>query len=457
MGLTHQVGYKTWLPPLFIPFLLIPHLSCAHSLPLAKLNQLLPPFALISLLSLVDQAAAPSVSKRPAMVERGVKSEQHGDDSLFLPPGFRFHPTDEEIITSYLLQKFLNPSFDPQAIGEVDLNKCEPWDLPSKAKMGEKEWYFFYQKDMKYPTGMRTNRATKEGYWKATGKDREIYKPAGSSGGSRELVGMKKTLVFYMGRAPRGSKTNWVMHEFRLEGKSRNDNAAKLRFNPKDEWVVCKVHHKNGEPTKKAAAPEEHSAGTPNVSSVEAGEGGDEFLNDDSMVDPVSLFFNSDTTSSFLPSLMNFDDMEAPYNVDYSISSTAAGAATVTTSSGNLVGLPANNYRLNQQVAVANSAAPTTHSSSLWNMLHGVDSQSYSLQHQAMTARALGGVASPNFAGGLPSSSLTAGIFQQNSQGAAPQQKLVGNYGENYAAYHTTSSSGAANKNLGPRPPPARY
>jgi len=65
------------------------------------------------------------------MVERSIKSEQGGD--LFLPPGFRFHPTDEEVITSYLLQKFLNPSFDPRAMGEVDLNKCEPWDLPSKS------------------------------------------------------------------------------------------------------------------------------------------------------------------------------------------------------------------------------------------------------------------------------------------------------------------------------------
>jgi hypothetical protein len=99
--------------------------------------------------------------------------------------------------------------------------------------MGEKEWYFFCHKDMKYPTGMRTNRATKEGYWKATGKDREIFKPAsaGGGGGRRELVGMKKTLVFYMGRAPRGSKTNWVMHEFRVDGKSRHD--ANLRLSPK--------------------------------------------------------------------------------------------------------------------------------------------------------------------------------------------------------------------------------
>lgn len=131
-----------------------------------------------------------------------------------LPPGFRFHPTDEELITYYLLKKVLDCSFNSRAIAEVDLNKSEPWQLPGKAKMGEKEWYFFSLRDRKYPTGLRTNRATESGYWKATGKDREIY-----SSRSGSLVGMKKTLVFYRGRAPKGEKTNWVMHEYRLEGK----------------------------------------------------------------------------------------------------------------------------------------------------------------------------------------------------------------------------------------------
>lgn len=82
--------------------------------------------------------------------------------------------------------------------------------------MGEKEWYFFCQRDRKYPTGMRTNRATESGYWKATGKDKEIYR---KGKGNQQLVGMKKTLVFYKGRAPKGEKSNWVMHEFRLDGK----------------------------------------------------------------------------------------------------------------------------------------------------------------------------------------------------------------------------------------------
>ncbi|XP_047161964.1 NAC domain-containing protein 92-like [Vigna umbellata] len=148
-----------------------------------------------------------------------------------LPPGFRFHPTDEELITCYLTKKVSDSSFTSKAIAVVDLNKSEPWDLPGKASMGEKEWYFFSLRDRKYPTGLRTNRATESGYWKTTGKDKEIYRTG-------VLVGMKKTLVFYRGRAPRGEKSNWVMHEYRLENKHH------LRPS-KDEWVVCRVFQKS--------------------------------------------------------------------------------------------------------------------------------------------------------------------------------------------------------------------
>ncbi|KAK1400300.1 Protein CUP-SHAPED COTYLEDON 3 [Heracleum sosnowskyi] len=163
-----------------------------------------------------------------------------------MPPGFRFHPTDEELITFYLASKVYNGSFCGVNIAEVDLNRCEPWELPDVAKMGEREWYFFSLRDRKYPSGLRTNRATGAGYWKATGKDKEVYSSSSSSctgntANAATLLGMKKTLVFYKGRAPRGEKTKWVMHEYRLDGH------FSCRHTCKEEWVICRIYQKLGE------------------------------------------------------------------------------------------------------------------------------------------------------------------------------------------------------------------
>ncbi|KAJ4890688.1 NAC domain containing protein 38 [Raphanus sativus] len=171
-------------------------------------------------------------------MEQGDHQQQKKEEEA-LPPGFRFHPTDEELISYYLVNKIADQNFTGKAIADVDLNKSEPWELPEKAKMGGKEWYFFSLRDRKYPTGVRTNRATNTGYWKTTGKDKEILNSTTS-----ELVGMKKTLVFYRGRAPRGEKTSWVMHEYRLHSKSS------YRTSKQDEWVVCRVL-KKAEATKK--------------------------------------------------------------------------------------------------------------------------------------------------------------------------------------------------------------
>lgn len=65
------------------------------------------------------------------MEDQAIVVNKPEEELIDLPPGFRFHPTDEEIISYYLTEKVLNCNFSASAIGEADLNKSEPWDLPS--------------------------------------------------------------------------------------------------------------------------------------------------------------------------------------------------------------------------------------------------------------------------------------------------------------------------------------
>lgn len=85
---------------------------------------------------------------------------------------------------------------------------CEIWS--ALAAIGEKEWYFYVPRDRKYRNGDRPNRVTTSGYWKATGADRMIRSENFRS------IGLKKTLVFYSGKAPKGIRTSWIMNEYRL-------------------------------------------------------------------------------------------------------------------------------------------------------------------------------------------------------------------------------------------------
>lgn len=121
-------------------------------------------------------------------------------------------------------------SFD--VIGFLNIYQHDPWDLPDLAKNGEREWYFFVPRDRKHGGcgGGRPNRTTGIGYWKATGSDRRIL----SLSDPKRFIGLRKTLVFYKGRAPRGTKTDWVMNEYRLP-----DNSSL----PMD-MVLCKIYRK---------------------------------------------------------------------------------------------------------------------------------------------------------------------------------------------------------------------
>ncbi|KAF8099561.1 hypothetical protein N665_0242s0044 [Sinapis alba] len=151
-----------------------------------------------------------------------------------MPPGFRFHPTEEELVGYYLDRKINSmKSTSLDVIVEIDLYKMEPWDIQARCKLGyeeQNEWYFFSHKDRKYPTGTRTNRATGAGFWKATGRDKAVLS-------KNNVIGMRKTLVYYKGRAPNGRKSDWIMHEYRLQ----NCELAPVQ---EEGWVVCRAFRK---------------------------------------------------------------------------------------------------------------------------------------------------------------------------------------------------------------------
>ncbi|KAE8732336.1 putative CBL-interacting serine/threonine-protein kinase [Hibiscus syriacus] len=128
-----------------------------------------------------------------------------------VPPGFRFHPTDEELVGYYLRRKISSEKIDLDVIKDVDLYRIEPWDLQELCRLGSEE----------------------QNEW-------------------HSLIGMRKTLVFYKGRAPNGQKSDWIMHEYRLE---TNETGT-----PQEEgWVICRVFKKRMTTVRKMGEHDESS------------------------------------------------------------------------------------------------------------------------------------------------------------------------------------------------------
>ncbi|KAG5140897.1 hypothetical protein JHK84_034665 [Glycine max] len=205
------------------------------------------------------------------MMMEGVSREAQmsiAASSMF--PGFRFCPTDEELISYYLRKKMDGHQESVQVISEVELCKYEPWDLPDNmgddfvpvtsswvtvtaVKIGDvmaksfiqsdNEWFFFSPRGRKYPKGSQSKRATECGYWKATGKERNVK--SGSN-----VIGTKRTLVFHLGRAPKGERTEWIMHEYCINEKSQ------------DSLVICRLKKNTefrlGDSSNRASSSQRH-------------------------------------------------------------------------------------------------------------------------------------------------------------------------------------------------------
>ncbi|XP_059669663.1 NAC domain-containing protein 30-like [Cornus florida] len=154
-----------------------------------------------------------------------------------LPPGYKFKPSDEELIVHYLMNKVDNKTLPLHKIKDVNLYKHNPSQLAEIfPTLAEKEWYFFTPRDRKYRNGNRPNRAAGDGYWKATGADKIVEHKG-------DIVGYRKALVFYKGRPPKGDKTKWIMHEFRVKAEAPKSKKGTddMRL---DDWVLCRIYQK---------------------------------------------------------------------------------------------------------------------------------------------------------------------------------------------------------------------
>ncbi|CAN6204978.1 unnamed protein product [Urochloa humidicola] len=166
-----------------------------------------------------------------------------------LPPGFRFHPTDEELVVQYLRRKALSRPLPAAVIPVVhDVSGLDPWDLPGAS---EGEGYFFsLRRSPAAGRGGRRRRAAGSGYWKATGKEKPVFLQCG--GRRQLLVGVKTALAFHRSEASSSTRTGWVMHEYRLAvhggaavAKQSKNNASHDCVVEPGEWVVCRVFLKN--------------------------------------------------------------------------------------------------------------------------------------------------------------------------------------------------------------------
>ncbi|KAE8691683.1 ONAC010 protein [Hibiscus syriacus] len=223
----------------------------------------------------------PLKKDQPNMNGNGNDVEDGYLDSF--PPGFRFCPLDEELVLHYLRKKVMNLPLPQNRIMEVNLYSYNPEKLAEQHKQyGEKEWYFFTPRDKKYRNGTRPNRAAGDGYWKATGADRKVRF-------NNNIIGFRKALVFYRGKPPKGDKTYWIMHEYRVnDPPSPRKERAGYNDMRLDDWVLCRIYKKQDKSGKTQTKNDETSPPNQNPEDPPPNE---EIIGSDDIID-YNAYFN---------------------------------------------------------------------------------------------------------------------------------------------------------------------
>ncbi|KAJ0035218.1 NAC domain-containing protein 41-like [Pistacia vera] len=146
---------------------------------------------------------------------------------MMMPTGFRFNPTDEELIE--ILERKVSGQEMPlhdHFIVERNVYELDPrdlqWDHTMVLLNNERYCYYMRENDSREVSG--------RGWWRATGHVKKIY------ANNKYVIGYKRPLTFIRfsdneRKRKNALKTNWIMHEYSLDSNIT-------------EWRICKIKYK---------------------------------------------------------------------------------------------------------------------------------------------------------------------------------------------------------------------
>jgi hypothetical protein len=138
---------------------------------------------------------------------------------MMMPVGFRFQPTDEELVGFYLLNKVRGEDVGWDGIREIDVyGEKAPWQF-----CGDQEKLYIFTRLKKLGKNRVGRTAGGCGVWHESSSD----KVCDAQG---DVIGFRKLFCFKVKK----QKSNWLMHEFSLVGEGERNT----------DWVLCTIQKK---------------------------------------------------------------------------------------------------------------------------------------------------------------------------------------------------------------------
>ncbi|MCL7040907.1 hypothetical protein MKW94_009675 [Papaver nudicaule] len=156
-----------------------------------------------------------------------------------VPIGFKFKPTDKELVSLYLKEKIEHPDqFRVPCMPDTNIYDFHPENLLNTHGFteGNKDAYFFSSREKKHGHGTRANRIVKDdsGFWCISQAKKPVLADDGST------IGHKSGLVFYNGKKKtKGTKTKWLMQEFEISEHEPKIQCSRMKSYDR---VICHIY-----------------------------------------------------------------------------------------------------------------------------------------------------------------------------------------------------------------------